>query len=449
MTTTATSPHTPDHAPLHRIMRIRDGLAVTVGIVIGAGILRTPGLISGYLGGAWSILGIWVLGGIVAAMSTVLLAEMAAAFPHAGGKYVYAREAFGPVAGFVAGWSELLVTRAFSGAAKAVVIAEYIILLAGRGSVQILAGSVILGFTLLHYGGLRVGTQFQNVTTVVKVAVLGAIAAAGILVGDFAGFAATARFTPQYSALLGFALAYQSVAFAYYGWEDAAKMAEETRDAGRSLPRILLGGAAAVAALYVLLNVAFLSASTPAEMAGSPLVAQDAIQGVFGETAGVLVVLAGLLILVSSLNVNFLGMPRVAYALARDGLAPRAFTQVTVRGTPGYGLLFITAVILGLALTGTFEWLIRFMMLVAISVDLMVMLAFFRLRKTRPEQSRPFKVPASPWLPGLTVLLYVALLGIIVGTQPVLTLGAGAMLGGLGLAGYLAVRRSAGDARRS
>ncbi|HZD05391.1 MAG TPA: amino acid permease, partial [Longimicrobiales bacterium] len=110
--------------PLRRVMRVRDGLAVTVGIVVGAGILRTPGLIAGYLGDAWTMLGVWVLGGLVAALSTVVLAEMAAALPRAGGKYVYAREAFGPVAGFVAGWSELFVTRGFSGAAKAVVIAE-------------------------------------------------------------------------------------------------------------------------------------------------------------------------------------------------------------------------------------------------------------------------------------------------------------------------------------
>jgi len=425
------------HGSLHRIIRVRDGMAVTVGIVIGAGILRTPGLISGYLGDAWAILGVWVLGGIVAALSTLLLAEMAAAFPRAGGKYVYAREAFGPVAGFVAGWSELLVTRAFSGAAKAVVIAEYIILLAGRGNVQILAGFVILAFVLVHYGGLRLGTLFQNVTTMVKVVILAGIAAAGLWVGDFRGFAESASFVPEHSGLLGFALAYQLTAFAYYGWEDAAKMAEETRNPGRAMPRILLGGAAIVAVLYLLVNVAFLSALTPGEMAGSPLVAQDAIAGVFGETAGVLVVLAGLLILVSSLNVQFLGMPRVAFGLARDGLAPPALTQVTSRGTPGLSLLFISAVILGLALTGAFELLIRFMMLVAISVDLMVLLAFFRLRRSRPDQARPFKVPLSPWLPALTILLYLALLTIIVATQPELTLGAGAMLTVIALAGIL------------
>jgi amino acid transporter len=137
---------------LLRILRLRDGLAVTVGIIIGVGILRTPGLIAQYLGSPLAMLGVWVFGGVVVLFSTMVLAEMAAALPHAGGKYVYAREAYGPQTGFVVGWSELLVTRAFSGGAKAVVIAEYMVLLMGRGSVPILAGTIVLAFFFLHSG---------------------------------------------------------------------------------------------------------------------------------------------------------------------------------------------------------------------------------------------------------------------------------------------------------
>jgi APA family basic amino acid/polyamine antiporter len=429
---------------LGRVLRVREGLAITVGIVIGAGILRTPGLIAGYLGDARLILAVWVVGGVLAALSTIVLAEMAAALPEAGGKYVYAREAYGPMAGFVAGWSEVFVTRGFSGAAKAVVIAEYLVLLTGQGSVRLLAGAVVLGFVALHLGGLRVGTTFQNVTTLIKVLVIVGIAAAGIAAGDGAGFAAAPTGVSAGEAggaLLAFALAYQSVSFAYYGWEDAAKMAEETRDPARALPRILIGGAAVVAALYLMINVAFLFALTPAEMAGSELVAQDAIASVFGDAAGTVVLLASLLILISSANVNFMGLPRVAFGLARNGLAPRIFTRVSASGTPVPGLLFISAVILALALTGTFENLIRFMMLVALTVDTMVLSAVFRLRRIRPDLGRPFRVPGWPWLPALTLVLYVLLLGIIVVTQPRLAIGAGSMLGVLVLAGWWTSRR--------
>ena len=425
---------------MKRVLRVRDGLSITVGIIIGAGILRTPGLIAEYLGNGWLILAVWVLGGIVAGLSTLVLAEMAAALPEAGGKYVYAREAFGPVAGFVAGWSELLVSRAFSGAIKAVAIAEYLIILTGSGSVRILATGVVVGYVILHMGGLKVGTAFQNVTTVIKVVVLAAIAAAGIAAGDGSGLVAVP--TVAHASLLGFALAYQSVAFAYYGWEDAAKMAEEVRDPGRSLPRILIGGAAAVAVLYLLVNTAYLAALTPDEMAGSELVARDAVQGVFGDTAATFVVIASLLILISSCNVNFLGMPRVAFALARAGLAPKVFRYVSPRGTPVAGLLLIGVVILVLASTGALEFLIQFMMLVAISVDLMVLSAFFRLRKLRPELERPMKLPGGRWTAGVTIVLYLLILGIIVGTQPWLAVGGVVILGGLAVAGTVTARHS-------
>jgi len=382
----------------------------------------------------------------VAGLSTLLLSEMAAALPSAGGKYVYAREAWGPVAGFVTGWAELLVARGFSGAAKAVVIAEYLGLLVHGVNVPVAAGTVVLLFTLLHLAGVRTKRQFQNVTTLVKVLLLLVIAAAGIAAGVGAGSPAAPADAATAGALvpvtvLGLALAYQSVAFAYYGWEDAAKMAEETRDPGRTLPRILLGGAAAVAILYLLINVSFLAALSPAQMSGSTLVARDAVAGTFGRAAGAVVVGIGILILLSSLNVNFLGMPRVALALARDGLAPRAFARVGQRGTPVPALLFIAAVLFGLAITGAFEWIIRFMMLVAISVDTVVLLGFFRLRRTRPELERPMRVPGHPWLPALAIALQLLVLAAIVGTQPGLALGGGAMLLLLLLAGIATARR--------
>ncbi|MBW3534919.1 MAG: amino acid permease, partial [Gemmatimonadetes bacterium] len=323
------------------------------------------------------------------------------------------------------------------------------VILMGTGSVRWLAGTVIVGFALLHLGGLRVGTVFQNVTTLIKVLIIFGIAAAGILAGDGGAAGETAGAVAEAGAggapgLLAFALSYQAVAFAYYGWEDAAKMAEETRDPGRALPRILLGGAAAVAVLYLLMNLAFMSALSPAEMAGSELVAQDATAAVFGGAAGTVVLIASVLILVSSTNVNFMGLPRVAFGLARNGLAPRKFLEVNARGTPVPALLFISAIILVLALTGAFEFLIRFMMLVAITVDTMVLSALFRLRRTRPDLERPFRMPGYPWLPALTLVLYVLLLVIIVATQPGLAVGAGSMIAALAVAGVITARRGRG-----
>lgn len=437
----------PPPRKLHRVLRVRDGLAVTVGIVIGAGILGTPGLIAGYLGDPFLILAMWFFGGVVAGLSTLVLAEMAAALPEAGGKFVYARHAWGPTMGFVAGWSELIVTRGFSGASKAVLIATYVIGLAGGGSIPILALAVVLGYFVLHTRGLKTSTTFQNVTTLIKVFIVLVIAAVGIAGGNASDLGAESLVAGEATAgLLGYALAYQSISFAYYGWEDAAKMSEEVMDPGRALPRILLGGAMAVMVLYLLMNVAFLTAMTPAEMAGSELVAADATAAVFGDAAGTIVVVASLLILVSSANVNFLGLPRVAYGLAKNGLAPRAFTRVDERGTPRNALYFISAWIGFLALTGSFELLIRFMMTVAITVDTMVLLGYFKLRASRPDLERPFRMPGHPVLPALTIALYIAILVILVWTQPMLALGAGSMLAVMLIAGIITTRRGVGAA---
>jgi APA family basic amino acid/polyamine antiporter len=423
-------------------------MAVTIGIVIGAGILRTPGIIAGHLGNPWIILAAWFFGGVVVALSTLVLAEMAAALPEAGGKYVYARHAWGDSMGFLAGWSELIVSRGFSGAAKAVAIAEYIRILTGdRGSVRLFALAVCVAFFFLHTRGLETSTRFQNVTTAIKVLVVIAIAGAGLWAGDLAGFqpSVTSASGPT-AGLLGFALAYQSISFAYYGWEDAAKMAAEVKNPGSALPKILVGGSLAVMVLYLVMNVAFLSALTPEQMSGSDLVARDAIAAVLGGTAGTVVVVASLLILVSSLNVNFLGLPRVAYGLSQNGLAPKAFSKVDARGTPRNALYFISAWIALLALSGAFELLIRFMMTVAITVDTMVLMGYFKLRRSQPDLERPFTMPGHPVLPAITIALYIGILAILIWTQWQLALGAGAMIGAILLAGWITARRTAAAA---
>lgn len=436
----------PEPGGLRRVLRVRDGMAITVGIVIGAGILGTPGAIAGYLGSSWQILAMWLFGGVMAGLSTLVLAEMAAALPEAGGKYVYARRAWGDTAGFVAGWSELFVTRGFSGAIKAVLIATYVVTLAGgRGSVRVIAFAVVLGYYVMHTRGIKASTTFQNVTTAVKIVILVAIAGAAIWGGSAETLQAAPLATSGTTAgLLGYALAYQAISFSYYGWEDAAKLSEEVVDPGRTLPRVLLGGAVAVMVMYLLINVAFLVALTPAEMAGSELVAADVIATVFGRGAGTLVVVASLLILISSANVNFLGLPRVAFGLARDGLAPRALARVDARGTPRNALVMISAWIALLAATTRFEPLFRFMMTVAISVDTMVLLGYFKLRRDAPDLERPFRMPGHPVLPALTIVLYVAILAILIYTQPLLARGAGLMLAAMIVAGLVTARRTSG-----
>ncbi len=435
---------------LKRILGVWDGLAIVVGLVIGVGILRTPGLIAGYLGNPWIMMLVWIAGGAIALVSAMVFSEMAAMYPEAGGKFAYAREAFGPLGGFVAGWSEVIVTRGgFPAASKAIVIGEYLILLTGWGGIRAWAAAVIVGFTALHLIGLRAGRGFQNVVTTLKVLLILVIIGASFVGGTGAGWESQAATSPERGLLLGLALAYLSVSFTYYGWDDAVKMAEEIRDPGWRLPRILIFGAIGVAVLYIAINAAFLSTLTPAEMSGSPLVAADAAAVAFGEAGRTFITVTAIVILISSLNVNFLAVPRVAFGMARRGLASARFLGVSRRGTPVGGLVLTTIVVFVLAMTRSFELLIQFMMFVAISVDAMILLGLFRLRMARPNEQRPYRVPGYPWLPAAAVLLYVTILVLVAVTQPKLALGGSALLAAIVVAGAIWLRVQARNARRA
>ncbi len=412
---------------LERTFGAWDGLAIILGAVIGAGILGTPGLIAGYLGHPLLILGIWLFGGVSVALTALVLAELGAMIPAAGGKYVFVREAYGPVAGCFAGWAEVVFNRSIIGAVKAALIGQYVVILAGRGSPRVFACLATIFFLLLHLGGVRVGRVVQNVSTAATLLLLLAIAGAGYLLGDGAAWHAGAA-VPGTGLLLGFALASQSVFFTYYGAEAGLQMAEEVQAPGRNIPRMLLVGVGAVTLLYLLINAAFLNTMAPASMAGSDLVARDVLAHALGPRAGSAVAIVALGILFSSLNYNFLGTPRVPFGLARDGLAPAGFARLNARGTPTVGLWLTGALIFLGAATGSFESLVRFVSFMTLAVDSLVLTSIFALRRKVPGATRPFRVPFYPLVPAAALLSYATMLTIVVVTQPRLALGGAALL---------------------
>ncbi len=436
---------TGSRGQLLRILSPFDGLAIVVGIIIGVGILRTPGLVASYLGSPWLILGMWALGGVMVMMSTLTLAELSAMFPRAGGKYLYAREAFGDVAGFAVGWAELAGIRAFTASSKAVVFGTYLVALVGFGSAPVFAGSVVVLLFLIHLIGLRAGSILQNVTTFLKVLLLVAVVGLAFWLGDGASWQAGTSFVPEAGIATGVVLAYQSIWFTYYGWEDAVKMAGEVRDPGRNMPRLLIGGALGVTVLYLLLNFSFLHALTPAEMAASDFVARDALTEVLGSHVNAALTAVGLVVLLAGLNANFLGTPRIPYGLATDRLGPAILTKVNRGGTPTAALALTAGLIFLLAVTGTFELLIRFLTFNALVVDGIVFLALFRLRRTHPDMDRPFRVPFYPLLPALVLIMYAVVLTVIAVTQPSLAIGGVAFLAVFFLVGWAVVGRARGN----
>jgi APA family basic amino acid/polyamine antiporter len=404
---------------LRQTLRTADGLAMVLGVMVGSGIFRTPGLVAGRLGRPSLTFLVWVLGGALSLLGALVFAELATRHPMAGGKWFYAREAFGRRAAFVVGWVETAIYSAAI-AGIGVVCGEYLIRLAGWNADPRLAGAGILVFVnALNLVGVATGRWAQNLATSAKVLALLAVVVLAISAGTGVGWSSAPAAAPQGGALLGaLAVAFQSVIWTYYGYADAAKIAEEVVDPDRALPRILLLGIGSAALLYLLLNAAFLHVLPMATIAGSPLVAGDVAQALFGSRGGMLLTALALLVVLGSVNGNVFVTPRVVFGLARDGLAPRALARVNAGGTPWTAMLLVAGSSIALAATGTFERLLSLTILLVLLIDGFMVLVLFRLRRRAP--AAPFRVPLYPALPLLFLAVYAALFAGAALEQPLL-----------------------------
>ena len=398
---------------LKRRLKTFDGLAMVVGIMVGSGIFRTPGIVAGQLGRPILTFVAWVLGGALAFLGALIFAELATRFPQAGGKYVYAREAFGPRSAFVVGWVEGLGIYTAAIAAIGTVAGEYLGRLLGvpGGGTRWLGVGCVVGFTAINVVGVTSGRWVQNVVTAAKVLALAGVVVLAFTSGDGAGWSTSLASAPPVggAAVWGaLALAFQSVIWTYYGYPDAAKIAEEVVDPGRTLPRVFLIGIATVIGLYLLLNAAFLQVLPLERIAASNLVAGDVVEAIFGARGGTVMAALALLVVLASLNGNLFVTPRVLFGLARDGLAPAVLARVNPGGTPWAAMLLVGAVSVALAVTGTFEKLLSLAITLILVVDGAMVFALFRLRARSPEA--PFRVPGYPVVPLLFAAVYAVLL---------------------------------------
>jgi APA family basic amino acid/polyamine antiporter len=406
--------------------------------MVGSGIFRTPGLVAKHLGSPWLILLAWLAGGVLSLLGALVFAELATRHPAAGGKYVYAREAFGRRAGFVIGWAETLGMYCVAMAGVGVVCGEYLGRLLGWGADARLSGALIVALvTGLNLFGVALGSWTQNLVTGAKVLALLAVVALAAASGMGAGWSSAAA-VPAGPALAGaLAVAAQGVIWTYYGYPDAAKIAEEVVDPVRTLPRIFLLGIGCAAALYLLLNAAFLQVLPIGAIAASPLVAGDVAAAIFGPGSGALVAGLALLVVLGSLNGNVFVTPRIVFGMARDGLAPGLLARVNRGGTPWTAMLLVGAVAIALAVTGTFERLLTLAILTVLLTDGFMVFVLFRLRRKRTDA--PFRVPFYPALPLAFLALYGALFAGAAFEQPAFVAIAAGLLAVLWLAARVTV----------
>jgi APA family basic amino acid/polyamine antiporter len=408
-----------------------DAAAIIIANVIGGGILfRSPAVAAALPDATWFLLS-WVAGGVLAFMGAMAYAELAALRPKAGGEYVYLREAFGPLAGFLTGWTSFVA--GFSGAMAASAI--FLIVTLNRFipgiadgtpllaipipftsnavtfSIHTLAASaVIIIAALIHIRGVGPGRVASNVLTTLKIVSLVVFIAFGLT----AGTGSPSNLTQSVGSVTvtGWLFAFIPVMFTYSGWNAASYMAEEIRDPGRNVPKALLLGTAAVIAIYALINVLYLYVIPIGELAtlGGQSILDVVGDRLLGERAGNIMALVAIISLVAGINAWTFAGPRVYFAMARDNAFFKSAARVHPRyKTPAASIVAQAALTIVLILTGSLDSIANY---VGFAITLFAgtaVAAVFVLRAREPNAPRPFKALGYPWTPAIFVLASAAI----------------------------------------
>ena len=336
-----------------------DATMVVIGGIIGSGIFINPYIVAQRLDSAGLVLAAWAAGGAIALAGAFAYAELGAIFPRAGGQYVYLRDAYHPLAGFLYGWALLALIESGAIAAVAIAFANYALRLAGRPDVAPapLAIAAVVLLSLVNYLGVKPGSRVLNVLVVLKVAALAVLIGFGAFAPAHAGWWTAARETsaPPLTTVVAFGAALVPILFAYGGWQNANYVAEEIENPRRNLPLSLIAGTIAVVVIYVLVNIVYLRALGLEGLAATTTPASDAAERMFGALGDRFVTAAIAISTFGFLDLAILAPTRVYYAMAADGVFFPALANLhpTYR-TPGLAIVLQSAWSCVLALSGTY-----------------------------------------------------------------------------------------------
>jgi APA family basic amino acid/polyamine antiporter len=395
---------------LLRVLGLSFGLAMGVGAVIGAGILRTPGSVVDSVPLPWLVLALWAFAGAHALLTANIVAETMTALPRSGGLFNVAERAFGPFGAVLVGWTDWLFNVAAS-AALAIVCGEYLGLIFPALAPHVAAAGIAVAALLfaLNWIGVREGSAAQIVTSAAKLALLLGLVGAIFLLRR----AGSAEAAPGGAGPIGFfaiVVAYQLIVGTYSGWASPAYFAEEEKDPARNMPRALFGALAAVILIYLLMNAALLYALPVDRLSRSELPLAEAISDIFGGASIAVVAAVAVISAMGTINAGIMLATRILHGLGRDGFVPAIAGRVNRGGTPDVALGVSAAATVALAATGRFEAVFLAVGALSIAILVVVDAAFFVLRWREPELERPFRAKGYPWLPALALALDVAVL---------------------------------------
>jgi APA family basic amino acid/polyamine antiporter len=408
--------------------------SVVAGTMIGTGIFVVPSLMLRDVGAPWTVVVVWAFAGLLSLFGALGYAELGAAIPEAGGEYVYLHRAYGPLMGFLYGWTQFFVAKTASIAAIATGFVIYLgyffpwlndvlwqaDLNVARHSatlrltgLQIGAALLILLLSILNVLGVRRSGAVQTVFTASKLIVLALLIVLGLTFGEgsLAHFQTTVSSGSQVSVISAFGVATVSALWAYDGWNNLSMVAGEVENPQRNMPRALIFGSLLVIAVYVLTNFAYFYVLTPTEAVGTSTVASDAARRFLGTAGGAFVAVGVMISAFATLNGSILAGSRIPYAQARDGLFPQALAGVHARFRTPVAAILAQAVIAGLfALTGQYQALFTKVIFAEFLFYALVTAGIFILRRREPALPRPYRTWGYPFVPAIFIILSAGLL---------------------------------------
>ena len=409
---------------------------VVIGGIIGSGIFINPYIVAQRLDTTPLVLGAWVAGGLIALAGAYAYAELGSIFPKAGGQYVYLRDGWHPLVGFMYGWALLLLIESGAIAAVAITFATYALRLVGRPDAAPvpLAIAAIAGLSLVNYFGVKPGSRVLNVLVVLKVAALAVLIVAGALAPSVDGWWQESRTAAvPSSALLAFGAAMVPILFAYGGWQNANYIAEEIDNPRRNLPFSLMLGTLTVVVIYVAVNVVYLRALGLEGLAATTTPASKAAAFMFGSLGDRFVTAAIAISTFGFLDLAILAPTRVYYAMAADGVFLPALSRLHPRyQTPWIAIVIQSTWSCVLALTGRYEQLLNYVVFadwIFFGLTVATLLVF---RRTHPLSERPagsFRAPGYPVVQIAFVLVALAVVLSVVRADPSSAWRGAALLG--------------------
>jgi APA family basic amino acid/polyamine antiporter len=381
-------------ADLPRKLGLLDSAAIVTGTIIGAGIFLVPNLVARSLPSAGWIVGAWIFTGVLSFFGALAYAELGAMIPATGGQYVFLREAWGPLFGFLCGWTYFFVVLSASISWLAITFATYLGYFVPLNAVaaKMVAVAVIGLLTLVNYRGVRTGAVVQKVFTALKLGTLLVLIFSAFFVGHAAAPSPAGPIT-----LSGFGVAMISCVLTYDGWLALSCMAGEVKDPKRNLPLGLALGVAAAIAVYVLAILAYTRVLSVAEIATTERVGAAVAERVLGSAGGKFIAFTILMSIVGGLNGWSMAAPRIYFAQARDGLFFRPFAAIHPKfETPYISILMFGAWSALLAVTGTYETLASYAMYAAWVFYALTSIGVIVLRRKQPDRPRPYRMTGYP-----------------------------------------------------